>query len=149
MISKMLVGVLFLGLSIGIAAENCCSYAGASENIGTKEIQKSLKVGKKVPVEDGNYFIYNFSKKPSIGTTILVVKVYNNRGKQIAPYKIIGDYGMPSMKYHDSGDLTFQTNNKLDYLLPINLVMRGNWEVMLKIIKEDKEVLSGNIEFKI
>ncbi len=56
---------------------------------------------------------------------------------------------MPSMKSHDSGDIAFQTNNKQDYLLPVNVVMRGNWEVRLKILKADKEVLSGNIEFKI
>jgi hypothetical protein len=145
----MLVGILFLGLSIGIAAESCCSYTGTSKNVITNEMQQSLKVGKKVPVEGGNYLVYNFSKKPAIGTTILVVKVYNNRGEQIAPYEIIGDYGMPSMKSHDSGDIAFQTNNKQDYLLPVNVVMRGNWEVRLKILKADKEVLSGNIEFKI
>ncbi|MDI6740122.1 MAG: hypothetical protein QME74_07140 [Candidatus Edwardsbacteria bacterium] len=105
---------------------------------------------KKVPMGE-YYFTYRFVKRPQIGTIILRVQVFNKAGKQVKPFEVTGEYGMPSMKgAHDSGVQPFKTNVKRDYLLPISLVMRGEWEVKLVFSGEDnKPVYRGFFKFSV
>jgi hypothetical protein len=106
--------------------------------------------GDKCPIGEDYYFIYNFDKKPQLGTVILKVELFNKEGQRVTDLKITGDSGMPSMKgHHDSGDLEFKLNKKGDYLLPVNVVMPGDWEVKLKFFKGEEVVYRGSIRFDI
>ncbi len=102
--------------------------------------------GKICPINQDYYFKYTFDKKPMMGTVILKIVVFDKNDKQYSGMKIVGDSGMPSMKgHHDSGDVAFQLNKKGDYLLPVNLVMPGVWEIKLTFIEEDTPVYRGAI----
>jgi hypothetical protein len=57
---------------------------------------------------------------------------------------------MPSMRgAHDSGDVDFKLNKKNDYLLPVNIVMPGDWEVRVTFLKDGKPVFHGGITFDV
>jgi hypothetical protein len=57
---------------------------------------------------------------------------------------------MPEMKgAHDSGEVPFKLNKKGDYLLPVNVVMPGEWEVKLVFLKGKEPVYRGRITFKV
>lgn len=106
--------------------------------------------GTKISLPDGNYFKYSFNKRPSLGTVILKVKVFDNKDKQIRPYTIYGESGMPSMPgHHDSGKQSFKLNKKGDYLLPVDVVMPGVWEVKVQVHKGKQHVFTGRIQFEL
>ena len=55
---------------------------------------------------------------------------------------------MPSMRgMHSSGDQNFALSAKGVYLLPVQLVMPGDWEVALTILKEGKALFRGSYLF--
>ncbi|RJP85238.1 MAG: hypothetical protein C4518_16570 [Desulfobacteraceae bacterium] len=105
--------------------------------------------GDKCPIDKDTYFTYGFDKNPQLGIIILKVVVTNNNPLD-SELTIIGDSGMPSMPgHHDSGDVTLKRNKKGDYLMPVDVVMPGDWEVRLKFIKENKVIYRGSIRFDI
>jgi hypothetical protein len=106
--------------------------------------------GDKCLIGNEYYFTYSFDKKPQLGTIIVKVELYNKAGKRDTVLKVTGDSGMPSMKgRHDSGDVEFRLNKKGDYLLPVNVVMPGDWEIKLKFVKGDQVIYRGSIRFDI
>ena len=106
--------------------------------------------GKKCPINDDYYFKYEFSAKPKIGMVILKIQVFDKDDKQVVPYKATGRSDMPSMRgAHDSGDVEFKMNRKNDYLLPVNLVMPGEWEIQVVFLLNDKAVYHGSIKFDV
>jgi hypothetical protein len=106
--------------------------------------------GKKFKLDDDHSFTYEFSQRPQMGTVILVIRVTDMKGDQVTPYKIIGRLDMPSMRgAHDSGDVEFRTNKANNYLLPLNIVMPGDWEVRITFSLNDKAVFHGSIRFDI
>ena len=46
-------------------------------------------------------------------------------------------------------DLPAQAAKKGDYLLPINIVMPGDWEVRLTVLKEGKVIFRGSYQFDV
>lgn len=107
-------------------------------------------LGKKVQLGDGNYFIYNFDKKPKLGTLIIKVEIFNSSDKKDTSMEIIGDAGMPSMRgAHDTGDRLFALSNKGTYLLPVNIVMPGEWEIKLTFKKAGKVIFRGSHRFDV
>jgi hypothetical protein len=106
--------------------------------------------GKQIWIGKDHYFVYAFSQKPSLGTVILKVEVYDKDGKRDTSLGITGDSGMPSMAgHHDTGDVPLKQNKKGDYLLPVNVVMPGDWEVRLTFRKDDKPIFQGSIPFHV
>ncbi|MFA4947803.1 MAG: hypothetical protein WC674_04740 [Candidatus Krumholzibacteriia bacterium] len=106
--------------------------------------------GKKCWIGDSIYFTYKFDKKPKLGTAILKVQLFDKIGAQIKSIDVVGISGMPSMgSAHDSGEVPFKLNKKGDYLLPVNVVMPGEWEVKLIFLKAKEPVFRGRIEFKV
>ena len=106
--------------------------------------------GKKVPIGNDRYFIYGFDKKPKLGTIIMKVQIYTAGGKKDISLEVRADSGMPSMKgAHETGDRTFTLSKKGDYLLPVNIVMPGDWEIRLTIIKEGKVIFRGRYNFDV
>lgn len=116
----------------------------------TAEIKETLRENKKTEIPQNGYFVYKFASKPAMGTTVLKIKVFDASGKQTNNLKITGNYGMPSMpKAHDSGEVSFQLNKKGDYLLPVNIVMPGHWQIEITIKNDTESLFSGKINVNI
>jgi hypothetical protein len=108
------------------------------------------KPGKKCEINNDLYFIYEFNEKPKMGTVILKIQVFTKNGEKTAPFAIKGRADMPSMRgAHDSGDVEFKLNKKDDYLLPVNIVMPGGWEIRLTFLKDGKPIFYGSIRFDV
>ncbi len=106
--------------------------------------------GKKVPIGNDYYFIYGFDKKPKLGTVIMKVEIFTKDGKKDTSIEAKADAGMPSMKgAHETGDQTFKLSKKGDYLLPINIVMPGDWEIRLTLLKGGKVIFRGSYRFDV
>ena len=106
--------------------------------------------GKKVPIGNDHYLIYGFDKKPKLGMVIMKVEIFTKDGKKDTSFEVKGDSDMPSMRgAHASGDQTFKVSKKGDYLLPINIVMPGDWEIKLTIMKDGKVVARGRYNFDV
>lgn len=106
--------------------------------------------GKKCPIGKDYYFTYSFDKKPQLGTIILKIELFDKDGKKDSSLAVTGDSGMPSMKgHHDSGEVAFKLNKKSEYLLPVNVVMPGDWEVKLVFKKDNKPIYRGSIKFDV
>ena len=106
--------------------------------------------GKKVPIDSGRYFIYSFDKQPKLGTVIMKVQIYTGEGKKGTSMEVKADAGMPSMKgAHETGARAFTLSKKGDYLLPINIVMPGDWEIRLTIIQDGKVIFRGRYNFDV
>ena len=105
--------------------------------------------GKKNLLPGGGWFTWKFDKKPILGTLIIKVQAFSKEGKQEKPYAVSGECGMPAMRDHDSGVKKFLLNKKGDYLLPVDVVMPGEWEVVIHIKKAGKEIYSGKVRFSV
>ena len=106
--------------------------------------------GKKIPIEGGYYLIYSFDKKPKLGMVIMKVEIFTGEGKKYTSLEAKGDAGMPSMKgAHETGDRPFTVSKKGDYLLPVNIVMPGDWEIRLTLLKEGKVIFRGRYNFDV
>jgi hypothetical protein len=106
--------------------------------------------GKKCPINEAFYFKYEFSQKPKMGMVILKVQVFDKKNDQVVPFKATGRSDMPSMRgAHDSGDVEFRLNKKNDYLLPVNVVMPGDWEIRVVFLLNGLPVFHGSIRFDV
>jgi len=106
--------------------------------------------GKKVPIGNGAYLIYTFDKKPKLGMVILKVDVYTADGKRDTSLEVLGDSGMPSMRgAHETADQPFKLSRKGEYLLPVNIVMPGDWEIRMIIKKDGKVIFRGSHKFDV
>ena len=106
--------------------------------------------GKKVPIGNGYYLIYGLDKRPKLGTVIMKVEVFTGEGKKDTTLEIKADAGMPSMGgAHETGAQAFVLSKKGDYLLPINIVMPGDWEIRLTVVKEGKVIFRGKYNFDV
>jgi hypothetical protein len=113
-------------------------------------ISLSIEEGKKYPAGSDRSFKFSFSKKPAMGMTVVKIELFDQSGKPAADLLIKGDSGMPSMKgSHDTGDVDFKLNKQGIYLLPVNVVMPGKWEVKLKFMKDKNLIHQGRIEFDV
>ncbi len=106
--------------------------------------------GKKVAIGNGHYLIFGFDKKPKLGTVIMKVEIFTKEGKKDTSFEAKADVGMPSMKgAHDIGDRPFTLSKKGDYLLPINIVMPGDWEIRLTLLKGGEVIFRGSYQFDV
>ncbi len=104
--------------------------------------------GKKVSIGSDHYLIYGFDKKPKLGTLIMKVEIFTKEGKKDTSFEVKADAGMPSMKgAHETGERLFKLSKKGDYLLPIDIVMPGDWEIRLTLLKEGKVIFRGSYQF--
>jgi hypothetical protein len=51
--------------------------------------------------------------------------------------------------HHDSGNVDFKLSRKSDYLLPVDVVMPGDWEVQLTFMKDGKAIFYGRVDFDV
>jgi hypothetical protein len=102
------------------------------------------KPGEKIPLGAKYYFIYGFEKPPKLGTAIMRVEIFNRDGKRDTSFIVKGDVDMPSMRgVHSTGDKEFALSAKGIYLLPVPLVMPGDWEFRFTFVEKGKMVFRG------
>ncbi|MCX6568329.1 MAG: FixH family protein [Candidatus Aminicenantes bacterium] len=133
-------------------SRQCCSPGLTPSGPQTQEpvFQDLAKSGKKCWIGEVNYFTWEFDKTPKMGTSILIIKLYDRDGKRITDLQIVGQSDMPSMRgAHDSGEVAFKKNKAGDYLLPVNVVMPGDWEVRLTFSRNGIVIFRGRIAFDV
>jgi hypothetical protein len=109
-----------------------------------REYQLLSKPGEKIPLGPIHYFTYGFVKSPKIGVAIMRVEIFTRDGVRDTSFSVKGDADMPSMRgAHASGDKDFSLSAKGQYLLPVRLVMPGDWEVSFTFLKDGKKMLRG------
>lgn len=115
-----------------------------------EEIPVLKPAGKKNELPGDRYFTWEFTQTPKMGTVILRLQVFDRNEERITSLKVDGRSDMPSMRgHHDSGEVAFKLNNQGVYLLPVNIVMPGDWEVILTFKDDDKVIYRGRILFKV
>ena len=150
-IAKLIVIIAVASWAISSSALHECGVFSTSEVRGAdKSAVPVLKAGQKHWIGDEYYFVYDFDKKPQMGTIIMKIQVFTKDGKQDISLEITGDADMPNMKgAHNSGNQLFKMNKKGDYLLPVNVVMPGEWEVVLNFLKDKKPIYTGSVRFNV
>jgi len=105
---------------------------------------------KKNRIDDLLYFVYKFTTPPRMGTVVLKVQVFDKSGKKNTSFLIQAEYGMPAMPgAHDSGRQEMSLNKAGNYLLPLNLVMPGEWELKLTFFKGSRAIFRGRTRFDV
>ena len=100
--------------------------------------------GEKVTLDTDHYFIYGFDKPPKLGAAIMRVEIFTRSGERDTTFVVRGDADMPSMRgAHSNGDKDFSLSVKGVYLLPVRLVMPGDWEITFTFLKNGKPVFRG------
>ena len=150
-ITKLVIIIAIASWAISSSALHECGVFSTSEVLGAdKSAVPVLKAGQKTWIGEDYYFIYEFDKKPQMGTIIMKIQVFTKGGKQDSSMEITGSADMPSMKgAHSSGEQPFKLNKKGDYLLPVNVVMPGDWEVVLNFSKDKKPIYTGSVRFNV
>ena len=116
-------------------------YAAPAAKAG---YQSHTKSGEKIPIDADHYLTFGFDKPPKLGTAVMRVEIFSRDGKRDTSFTIKGDADMPSMRgAHSAGEKTYSLSAKGVYLMPVRLVMPGDWEVTFTIIKNGKTVYRG------
>lgn len=106
--------------------------------------------GRKNKIDETAHFTWEFVRKPQMGPAILKIQLFDRDGNRRTDLTIVGRSDMPAMRSaHDSGEVAFKLNKKGDYLLPVNVVMPGDWEVLLTFRSGDTVVFRGRIAFDV
>lgn len=147
MIRNLLLATLLL-LTFAIAAPVTLLAAPAAM---PKDEYKSLaKPGTNIPLDGEHYFTYGFDKTPKLGSAIIKVEIFTKDGKRDSSFVVKGDADMPSMRgVHSAGERNFSISAKKLYLLPIQLVMPGDWEIRLSFAKKGNVIFRGAYRFDI
>jgi len=144
------LALLMTGLAAAQPAGSCCISPGLAPQ-GQEPVYQDLpKAGKKCWIGEVNYFTWEFDKTPKMGMSVLIVKLYDKDGGRVSDLAITGRSDMPSMRGgHDSGEVAFKTNKAGDYLLPVNVVMPGEWEVLLTFSRNGIVIFRGRLAFDV
>ncbi|HPT71079.1 MAG TPA: FixH family protein [Candidatus Cloacimonadota bacterium] len=122
---------------------------GANENHSAATVTLP-GYGKKVALDKNTYFTYEFTKKPKMGANTLKVNIMDKQKKAVKSYQVFVSYDMPSMKgMHAVNDQPMQINKAGNYLLPLNFVMPGIWQVDLKFMQGKSVISKGSFTLKI
>ena len=106
--------------------------------------------GEKVPIGDGHYLVYGFDSAPKLGTAIMRVEIFSREGIRDTSLRVKADAGMPSMRgAHEMGERAFQLSRKGVYLLPIPIVMPGEWEVRFTVSRGEAVIFRGGYTFDV
>ena len=153
--ARILAALALAAVTAGAAAaqpaRSCCNSPGlvpSGPQAGQPEFKDLPKAGQKCWIGEVNYFVYEFDKTPKMGMVILKIRLFDKDGKQVSDLDITGRTDMPAMRgAHDSGEVAFKLNKRGDYLLPVNVVMPGDWEVLLTFSRNKIVVFRGRVAF--
>ena len=127
-----------------ISALLILAWSGAFAQTTEPVFEELPGPGKTCRIGETYTFTYEFDKTPKMGMAVLKIQLFDMNGKRTTALEITGRSDMPSMSgAHDSGEVLFKLNRKGDYLLPVNIVMPGEWEVRLVFSVEQRSHLQG------
>jgi hypothetical protein len=130
--------------ALGLGGMAATPVFAAPSSVVKKDFQLLPKPGVKVPLGADHYFTYGFDKPPKLGMAIMRVEIFGKDGKRDTTFAIKGDADMPSMRgAHAGGDKAFSLSAKGVYLLPVRLVMPGDWEVTFIFMQKGKVMFRG------
>ena len=150
LIAKLMSPRTRFGKAAGILA--LLTWAGAWTPVRAEEpLYTELPgPGKTCKIGESYTFTYEFDKTPKMGMIIIKVKLFDKAGARTTGLGLTGRSDMPSMRGgHDSGDVAFKLNRKGDFLLPVNVVMPGEWEIRLVFSRGDEVVFRGALKFHV
>ena len=76
------------------------------------------------------------------------VQVFSTAGQQDTSFTVQADADMPKMRgAHSTGFRDFKVSKRGDYLLPVTLVMPGEWEIRFLFSKDGTPVFRGSHVF--
>ncbi|MDR3113442.1 MAG: FixH family protein [Endomicrobium sp.] len=108
------------------------------------------KQNEQIRINENYYFKYVFPAKPKLGMSVIKISVFDKDGNKSENFSIDGAYDMPQMRgHHSSGPISFQKNKDGDYLMPLNSVMRGKWEIFLRFKENDNILYEGAVYINI
>ena len=141
----LILGVFFCLLGLGSTPLG----AGAvPQNLKPEDYKPLPQPGEKVPLGADYYFVYGFASPPKLGTTVMRVEIFSRDGRRDTTFVVKGEADMPSMRgAHKTGNKEFSLSAKGVYLLPVPLVMPGDWEFRFTLEKSGKTVLLGAYRF--
>jgi hypothetical protein len=117
---------------------------GATPPAEPVQYQALPKPGSRVPLGKGHTFTFAFVKQPKLGNAIMRVEIFTLDGQPDRSFSVKGDVDMPSMRgAHSSGSRPFALSAKGVYLLPVQLVMPGDWEFRFTFEKNGETVFRG------
>ena len=149
--TKSLLLTLFTAALLFMAAP--AAYAAGEKGApGAPEAALPVvpSAGTKVWVGEEYYFIHEFDKNPALGPLVLKIRLFRKDGTRTGELAIKGSSDMPSMRgAHDTGLKAFHISKKGDYLLPVNIVMPGDWEVKILVYSGETLIFSGRILFDV
>jgi len=150
---KKILTVLLVITALPVMAQHCgsCGHAKQVESQQTELKSVELTSAKKLfPLNEELFISYEWSKKPKIGTFILEVKVLDKEKNPVENVSITADAYMPSMKgSHDTGDQSLKVNKKGEHVIPVNFMMLGDWEILLKVSTATSQMNSAVIRLNI
>ena len=136
--------------AIVISALLILAWTGAFAQIPEPVFEELPGPGKICRIGDVYTFTYEFDKTPKMGMAILKVRLFDETGKRTTGLEITGRSDMPSMSgAHDSGEVQFKLNRKRDYLLPVNIVMPGEWQIRLVFSSNKEVIFRGSFKFDV
>lgn len=136
--------VLWLVVALGPVMAVPPSAVAAPPSPAKVVYQPLPKPGEKISLDADHYFTYGFSSQPKLGTAIMRVEIFTRDGKRDTSFVVRGDADMPSMRgAHAMGDHDFSLSAKGVYLLPVRLVMPGDWEIRFTFLKKEKAIFHG------
>jgi hypothetical protein len=130
-------------------ARSCCNSPGLSPaGSAEPELQDLPGAGQTCRIGEVNSFVYEFDKTPGMGTVILKIRLFDKDGRQVSDLEITGRSDTPSLRgAHDSGDVPLKLDKRGDYLLPVDIVMPGDWEVLLTFSRNKIVIFRGRLTF--
>lgn len=148
--------IIMLPLAIYAQCGNCNNHptgnAEPQTEMANAQPQKTLLAssGKLYSISKDYYVKYHWQTKPKIGTKLLIVELYNKDKKLSNALTVTANAYMPSMRgAHDTGHQAFKLNKNKAYVLPVNFMMLGAWELELKFNQGKSNIYTGYIQLKI
>ena len=127
------------------------AIAMAVAGCGAQQSQESeMAIGSQEIAISSEYVIkYEWPEKPKVGSYTLKINLVDKAGAAVEDAEVVVDYDMPSMRGAHATTEAMKRNAKGDYLLPINFVMPGDWEIVVSAIKDGVEIAAEIISLNI
>lgn len=101
-------------------------------------------------INDQYTMSYAFAEKPKMGSSVLKVTVFDGKGNQSTDLNVMIGYDMPAMRgHHGLGSVLVSPNKNNVYLLPVEFVMPGKWEITLIFSKNNQTLHTETMEIDI
>lgn len=129
-------------LGLAVSAPACLSAASAPA--AKAGYQPLVRAGERIHFAPDHYLTFGFDKPPKLGLAIMRVEIFGKDGKRDTSFSVRGDADMPSMRgAHAAGEKAFSLSAKGIYLMPVRLVMPGDWEISFTVLKNGKTAYRG------